>query len=530
MCPDCGIQLGAIDQGESFLTDSYQTRREGVSLATGAMLIDRFQIKNLLGKGRFGTIYLADDTLRLKEVALKVVDLGFCEENLAALHLQHEMKIRDKILDYSYVIQVFDFHLVPWEGSVLLLQSMEYANGGTFRKWLVEHKENFETRRKTGLKLFIQACYGVRSFHQAKAVHLDLKPENLLFCDNLLKVSDFGTARLDETIRHPTGLLRDTASPEAGTPIYMSPEQFITPHPNDLDARSDIYSLGIILYELIHPKCCPPFGGSFRRLRELHLGVPAPRLPEAGEKLSRIVTRCLEKNPAYRFQSVDELIDALEGKLLHEVKAKNAVDIESKNIAALLEKTWEKASHCYTKGNFKEAAALADDVLTLQSDHTPARRLKEELNDRFGQAERFYQEISVNLQGDLSDSIKLLEEAISIYPDHPSGHLVQTKLAARVRQYREAMQEGLNALQEEHWETALAWYRKAFQLLPGTQHLSQIIEFLNQIENTRREIDTAIQQGKFHTALGLARSLDISVEEMKERLPALRESRMYDDT
>jgi serine/threonine protein kinase len=528
-CPNCGILLRAIDQGEAFLTGPCQPRREIVNLGKGVSLIDRFQIKELLGKGRFGAIYLAQDLLRSDDVALKVVGLGSCEKDLSALHLQREMQTNKIIMDYSHVIQVYDFHLVPWEGSVLLLQSMEYANGGTFRKWLAEYKEDIETRRKSGLKFFKQICYGVCSIHQAGAFLLDLKPDNLLFCENVLKVSDFGTAKFAETIGSKSTHLTDIRLHDSGTPIYMSPEQFIAPHIDDIDLRSDIYSLGIILYELLHPKCHPPFNGSYRRLRELHLEVQAPRLPETNEKLRRIVARCLKKDPVKRYQTADELIEALEGKSPKEIEPRNLVDIKSKQTTNSLEKTWEEASNCYTKGKFKNAAALADDILKMQPDNGRALSLKEKLNDRFLTAERFYQEISGTSEGDLSDLIELLEEAISIYPDHPSGQLVQTKLAARARQYRKAMEEGLSAFQKEYWLTALSWYRKAFELHCGTQNLNQIIEFLTQIENTRQKINVVVQQGNFDAAIGLARTVDIYVDEMKDRMPAFRQSRMYDE-
>ena len=526
-CPDCGIQLRIIDQGESFLSGPFIPRGDGVNLIDGATLIDRFQIKCLLGKGRFGTTYLAQDGLRSAEVALKVIDLGSCEENLAALHLQREMTVNDKILDYSHVIHVFDFHLVTWEGSALLLQSMEYANKGPFRKWLAEHKQYFETRQKLGLKFFKQACYGVCAVHHAHIVHLDLKPENLLFCDDVLKVSDFGTAKLAKPLENSAGLLPEASSVRTGTPIYMSPEQFLVSDSDDLDARSDLYCLGVILYEMLHPKGQPPFSGSYRQLQELHLKAPVPRLPEFGKKFNEIITRCLEKDPANRYQSIDDLVDALEGKSIHELSLKDSKNAEDKKASDLLEKTWEKASRCYAKGSFKQAAALSNEVLTIQPAHIQARRLNEELSDRFARAERFYQEISLNLEGDLSVLIELLEEAITIYPDHPSGDLIQAKIAARARQFRKTMEKGLIALQEEHWQMALNCFHKAFELNPAAQHLNQIIESLNQVVDTRRKMEATLQERKFDAALYLASLVDIQVGEMKDQIPALSESRIH---
>jgi serine/threonine protein kinase len=427
------------------------------------------------------------------------------------------------IMDYSNVIRVYDFHLVPWEGSVLVFQSMEYAGGGTFRKWLAEHKADVETRRKTGLKFFKQACAGVRSIHQTGAFMLDLKPDNLLFCGDVIKVSDFGTAKFSETIGGRPIHLPDNGAPALGTAEYMSPEQFLAPHPDDIDLRSDIYSLGIILYELLHPKCHPPFDGSYQRLQKLHVQLRAPSLPQTAEKNGHIVARCLEKDPSERYQTVDELIAALEGESPPEIGMKKSFKTKKEQTTDIIRKTWENASRCYAKGKFNEAADLVDEILSAKSDHAQARRLKEELANRFAQAEGFYREISTISEGSLTEPIELLEEAISIYPDHPSGPLVQAKLAVRVRQYCIAMEEGLNALQKEHWETALAWYHKAFQLHPETPYLSQLIESLTQIKNYRIEMDAAIRQGNLDTALSLARLVDVRVEEMTARIPAFRQ-------
>jgi tetratricopeptide (TPR) repeat protein len=253
------------------------------------------------------------------------------------------------------------------------------------------------------------------------------------------------------------------------------------------------------------------------------LKAPAPNIPEVGKKLGGVIARCLEKEPAKRFKTVDELIDLLAGKAPIVFQSGNSKDVEAKKNIDLIENKWEKASSCYATGKFSQATVLTDEVLSIQPDHPQARRLKEELTNRFAQAERFYQEISAVSEGFISESIELLEEAISIYPDHPSGSFVQAKLAAKVRQYRIAMEEGLSALQKEHWETALVWYRKAFQLHPETPYLSRIIEILDQIKKSRCEMDAAVQQGNFDTALGLAQFVDIRVEEMKARIPALGE-------
>jgi len=462
--------------------------------------------------------------LRSAQVALKTAVIYSCGDELEVRHLQQEMKINDKISDYTHIIQVFDHHIVRWGDDLLLLQSMEYANGKTFRQWLNEHKKDLKTRQEEGLAYFKQVCRGVDSIHQAKAVHLDLKPENLLFCDQVLKVSDFGAA-MSEAARENLSQAGLEAFPfEQGTALYMSPEQFIAPHPDDIDGRSDIYSLGIILYELLHPNCRQPFFGSFRRLRELHLEIPAPRLPDAGNKINEIVACCLEKAPGNRFQTVDDLLDALSGKPSYNINPDNETDPKTDRASDFLEETWQNATLCYTQGNFKKAAVLSNEILKIQPDHTQATGLKEELKDRFDRADGFYKEITLNLEGDLFELFDLLEETIGIYPDHPSGHLVQAKLGIKAKQYRKAMEEGLDAMRKEHWETALNWYHKALEHHPTGENLCKVIDRLSRIEDMKQKIEVTIQQRDLDTALYLGRSVDECIEEMKDCLPAFKQS------
>jgi tetratricopeptide (TPR) repeat protein len=298
----------------------------------------------------------------------------------------------------------------------------------------------------------------------------------------------------------------------------MSPEHFMAAHPDDLDARADIYSLGILLYELFNPKGLPPFRGPLKRIEELHLKAPVPQLPKAGEKLSGVIARCLEKNPAHRYQSVEELLDDLE-----ERQAAISLEASTGEIEIELEEIWEKASLSFSQRDFKEAARLVEEVLKADSNHPGARRLREELSSRFSQADQFYQEIARNLEvGDLSDLAGLLKDAADIYPEHSAGGLVQTKLSARARRYKNAMEEGMKALREERWELALQCLRQALELHSGAENLRQIIELLTRIEDMRREIDQALAQGEFKKALRFARLVDLQVEQMKSGIPAMK--------
>jgi len=375
------------------------------------------------------------------------------------------------------------------------------------------------------MNYFKQACKGIAAAHDAKIMHLDLKPENLLFAGDVLKVSDFGTAVCTQRSQESSDSW-ESFSIEVGTPIYMSPEHFITPHIDDLDERADIYSLGVILYELLHPKCRPPFGGSFARLRDLHLKVDAPRLIEAGEKLSSIIDRCLKKDPADRYQSAWELIDDLEGKINSDIGTIFSIDEEQNQSSNSLDETLERASLCYSQGNLNEAILLAEEILLVQPKNVQALELKKEMKLRFDQAELLYQEIAMNLEaGDLYELVEMVQEVVRIYPDHPSGNLVQVRLSLMAKRYRKWMDEGQNALIQENWESALDCLQKALQLNPEAVFLKKTIEVLTGVLDIRRKMNHALYEGEYKKAMKLARLIDLKVDEMKIHIPAFKLSK-----
>ena len=495
-CHNCGSRVGDEERERDFLSLSSANKSSLVRLPDDTILLERFKIKRHLGDGRFASVYLAEDLLRSTKVGLKVVEVGPCSEPIAAVQLKREIDAYSKISSYENVIRVYDLHYVPWGGTGLLVLTMDYAEGGTLRKWLIEHSNDLVARQTIGMEYFKQACRGTGSAHNADTVNLDLKPENLLFSEGVLKVSDFGAARFAQTLRQTSTSRLDLPSFEVGTPTYMSPEHFTAPHPDDLDARADIYSLGIILFELHHPRCRPPFGGSDARLKELHLTVPAPHLAEAGENMAYIIAQCLEKDPADRYQSVWELLDDLENGYDNNRSQAIPKKTEGEEAISYLEEIWDEASLWFSKGDFNEAARLTEEVLSIEPEHTQARRLKEELETRFDQAKGFYYEIDKSLEGgNLGQLVDLLKEAIRIYPDHPSGRLAQARLHNKTKQYRELWEKVSQRVSQQNYDEAVNHLTEVLRLHPEDTKAKASMEKLKGRSAQARHFYQAIENG-----------------------------------
>ena len=533
-CPACGLSLTTRQTKADFLSGPFVQRLPLVTLSPGDTLMKRFQIRKHLGNGRFSSVYLASDAVQNKEVALKTVEVGPLSEDLADLRLKREMKVHNKITDHKYVIRVYDMHFSPGGGTGLLLLSMELANGGTFRKYLLEHAEDLETRRTQGLDYFKQACRGVGAVHDAMAVHRDLKPENLLFSNEILKVSDFGSASYAQTLTLSSTSTWETPSLDEGTPTYMSPEHINAPHPEDVDSRTDIYSLGIILFELLHPKCRPPFGGSENRIKECHLTVTAPYLKETDKGMADIIAKCLEKDPANRYQTVWELIDDLEkGQCSTRYSAganvKIAPEAKRKEEARKsIQETWEKASRKFSNGDLNGAMELTEEVLRMEPDHTNAKQLKEKLKTKFNQAEALYEEIATNLKrGDLTELIGLLQEANSIYPEHPSGRSVYVKISSRAERLVLVINQGSKAIGQRHWGSALSLYREANQVNGTSAQIKQIVQFIIDYMNVKQRDTTRGRElcnYYFHQILFLEKCINQLKENLEEKLDELNKA------
>ena len=255
---------------------------EAATFEPGRVFAGRYEILSRLGEGGMGTVFRTRDRELDDEVALKVLKLRG-EHSAAAERLRQEIRLARQIT-HTNVVRVHDFG--ESEGTYFF--TMEYVPGTTLREVL---DQRGALDLVPGLQIAKQLCRGLDAVHRARIIHGDIKPQNVMVMGNgVAKLMDFGVARA----RTQEGGVM------AGTPLYMSPEQA---RGAELDERSDLYSAGVLMFEVFTGRC--PFAApDVYEIMRLHSSEPPPnpRLlrPNLPEPLAQIILSCLAKARLHR--------------------------------------------------------------------------------------------------------------------------------------------------------------------------------------------------------------------------------------
>ena len=305
LCPECLLRAGlgtGVDLGPDSQAESGPAPFVAPSLEEVARLFPQVEILGFIGQGGMGAVYKARQKALDRVVALKILPPGIGKDPAFAVRFTREAKALAR-LNHPGVVTIYEFG----QADGLFFFLMEFVNGMSLRHLL--EVERISARE--ALAIVPQICDALQYAHDQGIVHRDIKPENILLDrQGRVKVADFGLAKImeggDTSPRRPSDGDR-TAGPAApaslteagkvmGTLQYMAPEQ--REHPTEVDHRADIYSLGVVFYQMLTGELPgKPIEAPSSRMRGMHIDV----------RLDQVVLRALEKKPELRYQQVSEV-------------------------------------------------------------------------------------------------------------------------------------------------------------------------------------------------------------------------------
>lgn len=269
----------------------------------------RYVVENIIGTGGMGKVYRGYHKRLKQVVAIKYLQTSphvnqenarqrFCAEALSYSTINH-----------PNVVKLLDFDCDHRE----LCMILEFVPGDNLRQYLTRHGQSHPM---FVIEVITQIAQGLAAAHEKSIIHRDLKPENIILCPTTLDARDYHIKLLDFGIARNLDKVNERYTQEGsvcGTPSYMSPEQA---RGYNLDHRSDLYSLGVLMFEMLTGQL--PFTGDDRKaVMNAHCMTPIPRVSKRckypiPQLLEQFLFRCLAKNPAQRFQSANELIRELD--------------------------------------------------------------------------------------------------------------------------------------------------------------------------------------------------------------------------
>ncbi|PYV37843.1 MAG: hypothetical protein DMG06_27010 [Acidobacteria bacterium] len=475
--------------------------------------IGRYMIKRTLGRSAMGVVYLAFDPVLDRHSAIKVMTTsGEIDEELRARFFR-EARSAAKIR-HPNIIAIYDMG----EDQNRPYIAMEYLEGDDL-KTLIEKKVFIPFEKK--LDFIIQTCRGLHYAHQHGVIHRDIKPANIFVTlDGEVRILDFGLARLKSSELTRAGMIM-------GTPYYMSPEQ--VRGSRELDGRSDLFSVGVLLYELI--AYTRPFeadnltGVCFKIVSEPHPPI-SQFLQGCAEELVQIIDRALSKDRDARFATGDELADALKGfqqKVpikLKELRPKvESIEAEFRKLKSssthlidmdlvqpkLLEveesvtdPTATVITQGVTLGPLNDYGSL---LLRQGSLHQRLEAVNRTLEEVSALAELFETGRQQFEKGEVDPSLATLEKILSVQPKNAKALEMQEACRRLLEERRRpeqqsnlnsALSEALEAFNQGHYEQCLQAVSRAFEFDPGNAQALQIQKQAS--EALQRQATEALQR------------------------------------
>jgi serine/threonine protein kinase len=288
------------------------------NIVIGSVIDGKFLIKELLGQGGMGSVYVAEHTGTGRRCAVKVISSGDLVKDKQVLRRFEREARAAGAIDTQYITQVLDAGLDRESGLPFL--AMEYMDGEDLQHLL---KRVGPIAPELALRVLAQSCLGLQKAHEADVVHRDIKPHNLFLAKRdagevVVKILDFGIAKVKmDQAQNTEGADLTKTGNLLGSPLYVSPEQ--ARGKRAIDHRTDIYSLGAVAYQMLSGQTPYEHATALGELILMVCTEPPPPVqdyaPWVKPELAAIVQRCLEKSPDARYQSAGELFEAIKPML-----------------------------------------------------------------------------------------------------------------------------------------------------------------------------------------------------------------------
>ncbi len=430
----------------------------------GKILGNRYKLISELGNGGMAWVYLAHDLSEDRSVAVKVLYPQLSQDVAFLQRFSQEARLVMSLSQSSpemHVVSVLDYGS-DREAHYLV---MEYVAGQDLRHALDEWRT---LTWQEALDVGRQVALALGHAHRHGIVHRDVKPENIMLVpDGTVRVLDFGVARARNS---PTL----THSGFVGSPYYAAPEQAMG---RPVDIRADLYSLGIVLYEMVTGNR-PFLSDTPWAIISHHVASPPPLLedshPELPRAVARLIRKAMAKQPEDRFQTPAEMLEAIEVVLAGKELPTESRAMAPEALAPLLAGLYQRAHQAGAEENWPEAVDLLSQVLKLD----PCYR---DVSDQLAEAGRqarlaaLYAGAKSSLEaGVWDDAVAQLEEIGRVAPAYrDAGRLLAT---ARHRQKVDRLyRQGVQHLEAEEWAAAAACLRQVRALEPGYQESDDLL-------------------------------------------------------
>lgn len=409
---------------------------------TGKILGDRYEIEEMLGQGGMSAVYKAHDPNLKRTVAVKIIHPHLTGNAEFVQRFEQEATLVAK-LRHNNIVQVFDFN---HHGNIYYMV-MEYLIGETLdRKLKALNEAGMRLPLADAIRIISTLCEAIDYAHQHRMIHRDLKPANIML--NLVNepiLMDFGIAKIIG------GRVHTQTGAAIGTAAYMSPEQW---KGQSTDHRSDIYALGIILFEIMSGQ--PPFqSDSTWGLMQQHLEAAVPDIRQINKNtphtLVNIIERALAKNPKNRFQTAAEMANALRTTAIH---VQSPTDTLAARHLGRLSLLWQEVQDLFDDRNYEACLTKLDELKRTDPDYKTAQAA-EMREDAIGRM--FNRAVKLYNAGKYTDSSKALLALRTRIPEYPG-----------LDQLEKRIQQGLN--QQKTQNRLQKLYDDAVRFLDGRKY------------------------------------------------------------